>query len=63
MNLSSPTVQRRIAKLEREGVIQRTVAVVDPKAIGLPITVIVEVTLANDRSKTMAEAKKLFSNA
>ena len=63
VNLSPPSVQRRIARMEREGIIGRTVAIVDPVALGFPITVIVEVTLADDRSRTMAAAKKIFAEA
>jgi len=63
VNLSAPTVQRRIARMEKAGIIQRMVAVVDPGIMGFAITVIVEVTLVNDRSKTVANAKKLFASA
>lgn len=40
VGLSAPAVQRRIARMQADGVIQRTVAIVDPRAIGNPITVI-----------------------
>lgn len=63
LNLSAPAVQRRIARLEKDGIIQRTIAVVDPSAVGLPITLIVEVTLTDDRSSTVADAKAFFRAA
>ncbi len=44
VNLSTAAVQRRIRRLEDEGVITRNIAVVDPNAVGQPITIIVEVT-------------------
>ena len=63
VHLSPPAVQRRIARLERDGIIRRTVAVIDPAAVGLPITVIVEATLRDDRSTTVAEVKSFFRDA
>ncbi|KHJ53714.1 AsnC family transcriptional regulator [Aureimonas altamirensis] len=63
VNLSPPAVQRRIARLERDGIIRCTVAVVDPAAVGLPITVLVEATLRDDRSSTVAEVKAFFRDA
>lgn len=63
INLSAPAVQRRIARLEKQGIIRRTVAVLDPTALGFPITVLVEVTLMDDRSTTVAEAKAFFAKA
>ncbi|GGE20314.1 AsnC family transcriptional regulator [Aureimonas endophytica] len=63
VHLSAPAVQRRIARMEKEGIIRRTVAVVDPVAVGLPITVLVEVTLTNDRSATVSAVKAFFREA
>lgn len=63
VNLSAPAVQRRIARMEADGVIQRTAAIVDPVAVGYPITVLVEVTLVNDRSSTVAAVKAFFRRA
>lgn len=63
VGLSAPAVQRRIARMQADGVIQRTVAVVDPRAIGNPITVIVEVTLTTDRSDVLSAAKAFFREA
>lgn len=63
INLSAPAVQRRIARLEKQGVIKRTVAVLDPSAVGYPITVLVEVTLSDDRATTVTEAKAFFQQA
>lgn len=63
INLSAPAVQRRIARLERDGIIRQTVAVIDPVAVGFPITVLVEVTLTNDRSATVSAVKRFFREA
>jgi DNA-binding Lrp family transcriptional regulator len=46
--LSAPAVQRRIKRLRAAGVIEREVAVVNPAAIGLPMTFIVIVELERE---------------
>lgn len=63
VNLSPAAVQRRIMRLERDGIIRKTVALVDPVALGFPITVLVEVTLTNDRSATVSAVKTFFREA
>lgn len=63
IHLSPAAVQRRIAKLQKKGIIKKFAAIVDPAAVGLPVTVIVEVTLSDERSATVAAAKKMFKNA
>lgn len=46
--LSAPAVQRRIKRLREAGVIEREVAVVDPAAVGLPMTFVVIVELERE---------------
>lgn len=60
VNLSAAAVQRRIAAMEASGVIRGNVALVDPKALPLTITAIVEVYLQDERSETVQNAKALF---
>lgn len=60
VNLSAAAVQRRIAAMEVAGVIQRNVAIVDTKALGMTITAIVEVHLRDERLATVDSAKALF---
>jgi Lrp/AsnC family transcriptional regulator, leucine-responsive regulatory protein len=60
VNLSAASVQRRIAAMEDEGVIGRNVAVVNPDAVGLTITSIVQVRLMNEQIATVDAAKALF---
>jgi DNA-binding Lrp family transcriptional regulator len=60
VNLSPAAVQRRITAMEANGVISRNVAVVDPEALGLAITAIVEVHLRDERAGTVDAAKALF---
>ena len=59
VNLSQTPCWRRIQKLNDEGVITRRVALVDPDAIGLGLTVFVEIE-SGDHSKEWTER---FSNA
>jgi DNA-binding Lrp family transcriptional regulator len=46
--LSAPAVQRRIKRLRAAGVIEREVAVVNPAAVGLPMTFVVIVELERE---------------
>lgn len=48
VHLSPSAVQRRIARLKKNGVIERIAAVVDPKAVGRGFTVLVEIELENE---------------
>ena len=59
VNLSQTPCWRRIQKLTEEGVITKRVALVDPDAIGLGLTVFVEIE-SGDHSK---EWTQRFSNA
>jgi Lrp/AsnC family leucine-responsive transcriptional regulator len=49
VHLSAPAVQRRIQRLAQTGVIRANVAVIDPEKVGLPLTIMVEVHLENER--------------
>lgn len=62
VNLSAAAVQRRIAAMEEAGVIAANVAIVDPAAVGMDITAMVEVRLRDERAKTVDAAKELFRN-
>ncbi|MFB9123753.1 Lrp/AsnC family transcriptional regulator [Paraburkholderia dipogonis] len=48
--LSSTAVQRRLKKLRADGVIEADVSIVEPKAVGRPISMIVMVTLERERA-------------
>ncbi len=50
VSLSAPAVQRRIKRMRELGVITREVVVVDPAAVGLPMTFIVMVELERERA-------------
>jgi len=62
VNLSASAVNRRIAALEEAGVIERNVSILNPKALGRPITIIVEVKLENERLDLLDEIKSRFTS-
>lgn len=61
VGLSAPAVQRRIARLQATGVITANTAVVDPDAVGQPVTAIVEVNLREDRTPLIERASRRFA--
>ncbi|MEI9417420.1 MULTISPECIES: Lrp/AsnC family transcriptional regulator [unclassified Mesorhizobium] len=61
VNLSAPAVQRRIKRMEQTGVIAGNVAIVEPAALGQPITIFVEVELESERTELIDAAKRQFS--
>jgi Lrp/AsnC family transcriptional regulator, leucine-responsive regulatory protein len=63
VNLSAPAVQRRIRRMEEEGVIQANVAVVDPEKVGRPLTIIVWVELERERIDLIDATKRSFAAA
>jgi len=60
VNLSAPAVQRRIRRMEKDGVITANVAVVEPAALGHPITIFVEVELVSETARDIDAAKRAF---
>ncbi|WP_112383712.1 Lrp/AsnC family transcriptional regulator [Sphingomonas carotinifaciens] len=60
VNLSPAAVQRRIAAMEKTGVIATNVAVLDAHALSVAITAVVEVHLRDERTATVDAAKRLF---
>lgn len=61
VNLSAPAVQRRIRRMEADGVIRANVAVVDPAKLGRPLTIFVEVQVESERAELIADAKRAFA--
>lgn len=60
VGLSAPAVQRRVQRLETNGVIAANVAIVDPAALGRPITILVEVEVANESGERIDDLKRRF---
>lgn len=63
VNLSISAVNRRINALEERGVIKNNVSVLDPKKVGMNITIIVEIQIENERLDLLEEDKKRFLNS
>lgn len=69
--LSTSAVQARVQRLEKSGVIRRYRAVIDPQAIGLPLTALVQITPLNpsdpddapERLKPLHEIESCYSTA
>ncbi|RDS81915.1 Lrp/AsnC family transcriptional regulator [Dyella psychrodurans] len=58
VGLSASAVQRRIARMRDEGVILAEVALVDPKRVGRPLTMIVDVEVERERPELLASLKQ-----
>ena len=63
VNLSAPSVQRRIRRMEEDGVITANVAQLSPEAVGLPLTIVVEVELLSETPAEIDAAKESFRSA
>jgi len=61
VDLSVPAVARRLRRLRNEGVIRKDICVVDETLVGRPLTIIVEVTMENERLDLIEEMKKRFA--
>jgi len=53
-HLTPPTCLRRVRRLVKAGVIERRIAVLNPERVGAGLTVIVEITLAEQAAERMA---------
>jgi Lrp/AsnC family leucine-responsive transcriptional regulator len=58
VGLSPSACHRRLAALREAGVIEAEIAIVDPKAVGRRITMIVTVTLEREHSDVITEFKR-----
>ena len=53
IGLSASAVQRRLIRLRQNGVILNEIAVVNPKAVDLPLTLIVDIELERERPEQL----------
>ncbi|TNF22925.1 MAG: Lrp/AsnC family transcriptional regulator [Rhodobacteraceae bacterium] len=53
INLSPSACHRRVQRLEDEGIIRNYVAMLDPRKLGFPSTVFVEITLAGQSDEVL----------
>lgn len=63
VNLSTASVQRRIKRMERDGVISAQTAQINPRAVGLPLTIAVEVELKEETQGRIDDVKRVFQDA
>ena len=63
IGLSAPAVQRRIKRMEAEGTIIANSAIVDPAAVGRPLTIFVAVEVESDRADRIDRVKRRFAEA
>lgn len=62
VNLSQSAVQRRLAKLRSENIIEADVSIISPAAAGIGITCIVDVILHEGASKSIEQFKATMQN-
>lgn len=55
VGLSAPACYRRVRALRDQGFIDREIAIVSPKVMGWPVTMVVLVTLERDRGRIIEE--------
>ncbi len=58
VGLSASPCLRRVRALERAGILKRYVALVDPRAVGLPISVVVNVSLRSQERAALVEFER-----
>jgi len=58
VGLSASPCLRRVRKLERAGVIARYVAVLDQRAVGLPVSVFISIKLESQRQEALDRFEK-----
>lgn len=61
--LSPSAVQRRLARLKKDGVISRTVALVDPKAVGRVLTILVEIEIQTEHRQGLDQFQRWLQGA
>lgn len=61
ISLSASAINRRIAAMEKAGIIKNSVTVVDGHKVGRPITIITQVSLINERLDLLEKLKKNFT--
>lgn len=59
IGLSATACQRRLNRMRRDGIIEREIALVSPKSVDRPVTLIVEVVLERGTSGLIESFKKL----
>lgn len=63
VNLSPSAVERRIARLKRDGIIERIVAVVSPAAAGRNLNILVELEIENEYRHSLEQFQRWLDRA
>ncbi|MDQ0468951.1 Lrp/AsnC family transcriptional regulator [Labrys wisconsinensis] len=63
VNLSTSAVERRISKLKQDGVIEKIVAVVSPKAVDRTLSILVELEIQNEHRHTLEQFQRWLDRA
>jgi len=61
VGLSTPAVQRRIKRMQRDGIIQHNAAILNPESVGQAITLFVEVEFISETGDLIDAAKRQFT--
>lgn len=61
ISLSASAINRRIAAMEKAGIIKNSVTIVNAHKVGRPITIITQVSLINERLDLLEKLKKNFT--
>lgn len=62
VSLSVSAIQRRLKRLRETGIIQRDIAVVDPKQVGRPTFFIVALDVERERPELLAQLRRWLEN-
>lgn len=63
VNLSTASVQRRINRMKKSGIIAAQTAQIEPKSVGLGLTIVVEVELKAETAGRIDDIKRSFKKA
>ncbi|WP_421405423.1 Lrp/AsnC family transcriptional regulator [Agrobacterium fabrum] len=63
VNLSTSAVERRINKLKQDGIIEKIVAVVSPKAVNRTLSILVELEIQNEHRHTLEQFQRWLDGA
>ena len=60
VHLSAAAVARRLQRVRKDGVIRRDASSLDPRAVGRPLSIVVEVSLASELPERLNAAMERF---
>ena len=62
VNLSAAAVNRRLRRMEQDGIIRKYTAVVDPEALGYMLTIVTQVEVESERLDLLDAMKRSFQD-